>query len=301
MNFKSIATLSLLGAALTACNQNRVQVTESGLKYQMHEDKEETRKAKVGDILTLQMTVKNSKDSVLGSSYKNGSPIIQQLQVPSFKGSLEEGLAMLSKGDSATIFVSSDSLAARSGQPLPAFIPKGSDLSYTIRVVEVQSEEEFQKAQASQRDKQKGVDDKLIAAYIAKNSLSAKKTPSGVYYVVSQPGAGAVPSRGDVVKVKYTGKTLDGKVFDSSNNQPQTAGGIDFPLGMGAAIPGWEDGLMQLPKGSKATLIIPSTMAYGQQGAGDAIKPNTVISFDVEVVDIKKGAAARGGGMPGGN
>jgi len=144
------------------------------------------------------------------------------------------------------------------------------------------------------------------AAYFMESNARAEGVetlPSGVQYKVlaSGPEAGVKPDGNDLVRVDYEGTLTDGKVFDSSFKQPQTAAGIDFPLGMGAAIPGWEEGLMQLSKGSKATLIIPSTMAYGQQGAGDAIKPNTVISFDVEVVDIKKGAAAQRGGMPGGN
>ncbi|MGV3557357.1 FKBP-type peptidyl-prolyl cis-trans isomerase [Larkinella arboricola] len=298
MNLKSIGTLSLLVAALAACDNNRVQVTENGLKYKFHEDVEDTPKAKVGDVMTFNITVKNSKDSTLGSSYTTGSPVKQPLQASTFKGSLEEGLALLSKGDSATIYVNADSIAARSMQPLPPFIPKGSDIAYTIKVIDIQSMEEFQKAQVELREKQKGVDAKTIADYVAKNKLAAQKTASGLYYVITQPGAGAQPANGDVVKVKYTGKLMDGKVFDSSDKQPQTQAGIDFPLGQGAVIPGWEEGIRQLRKGAKGTLIIPSGLAYGTEGAPGAIPPNSVIMFDVELVDIKKGAAPTPPQMP---
>lgn len=293
MNLRTIGQVTLLVAVLAACDKNRVQTTESGLKYQMHEDNEETRKAKVGDVLTFNITVKNSRDSVLGSSYKSGVPAKQLLQVPPFKGSLEEGLALLSKGDSATIYVNADSIAARSMQALPPFIPKGSDIAYTVKVVDVQSEEEYTKAQAALGEKQKGIDAKTIADYIAKNHINAQKTTSGVYYVVSEPGAGVAPTSGDVVKVKYTGKFLDGKVFDSSSKDPRSQAGIEFPLGQGAVIPGWDEGIRQLKKGGKGTLIIPSGLAYGTQGAPGAIPPNSVILFDVELVDVQKGAAAQ--------
>ncbi|GAB3915082.1 hypothetical protein GCM10028803_61410 [Larkinella knui] len=291
MNLKTISKLSLLVVVLASCDNNRVQVTETGLKYKFHEDVEDTRKAKVGDVMTFNITVKNSKDSTLGSSYLNGSPVKQPLQASTFKGSLEEGLALLSKGDSATIYVNADSIAGRSQQPLPPFIPKGSDIAYTIKVIDVQSMEEFQKAQVAVREKQKGVDEKTIADFVAKNKLAGQKTASGLYYVITQPGTGASPSSGDVVKVKYTGKLMNGKVFDSSDKNPQTQGGIDFPLGQGAVIPGWEEGVRQLKKGGKGTLIIPSSLAYGVEGAPGAIPPNSVIMFDVELVDIKKGAA----------
>lgn len=291
MNLQSISKLALLVVVLASCDNNRVQVTENGLKYKFHEDAEDTRKAKVGDVMTFNITVKNSKDSTLGSSYTNGSPVKQPLQASTFKGSLEEGLALLSKGDSATIYVNADSIAARSGQQLPPFIPKGSDIAYTIKVIDIQSMEEFQKAQVTLREKQKGTDDKTIADYIAKNKLTGQKTESGLYYVITQPGTGAQPASGDVVKVKYTGKLMDGKVFDSSDKQPQTQAGIDFPLGQGAVIPGWDEGIRQLRKGGKGTLIIPSGLAYGPDGSPGAIPPNSVIMFDVELVDIKKGAA----------
>lgn len=291
MTIKTVSKLSLLVVVLASCDNNRVQVTETGLKYKFYEDVEDTRKAKVGDVMTFNLTVKNSKDSTLGSSYQNGAPVKQPLQASTFKGSLEEGLALLSKGDSATIYVNADSIAGRSQQPLPPFIPKGSDIAYTIKVIDVQSMEEFQKAQVSLREKQKGTDDKAIADYVAKNKLAGQKTASGLYVVVTQPGAGANPGSGDVVKVKYTGKLMNGKVFDSSDKNPQTQAGIDFPLGQGAVIPGWDEGVRQLKKGGKGLLIIPSGLAYGIEGAPGAIPPNSVIMFDVELVDVKKGAA----------
>ena len=291
MTIKTVSKLSLLVVVLASCDNNRVQVTETGLKYKFHEDVEDTRKAKVGDVMTFNLTVKNSKDSTLGSSYQNGAPVKQPLQASTFKGSLEEGLALLSKGDSATIYVNADSIAGRSQQPLPPFIPKGSDIAYTIKVIDIQSMEEFQKAQVSLREKQKGTDDKTIADYVAKNKLAGQKTASGLYVVITQPGAGANPGSGDVVKVKYTGKLMDGKVFDSSDKNPQTQAGIDFPLGQGAVIPGWDEGVRQLKKGGKGLLIIPSGLAYGVEGAPGAIPPNSVIMFDVELVDVKKGAA----------
>ncbi|GAB3927099.1 FKBP-type peptidyl-prolyl cis-trans isomerase [Larkinella terrae] len=300
MNLKTISKLSLLVVVLASCDNNRVQVTENGLKYKFHEDVEDTRKAKVGDVMTFNLTVKNSKDSTLGSSYLNGSPVKQPLQASTFKGSLEEGLALLSKGDSATIYVNADSIAARSQQPLPPFIPKGSDIAYTIKMIDIQSMEEFQKAQVANREKQKGTDEKTIADYVSKNKLAGQKTASGLYYVITQPGAGPNPGSGDVVKVKYTGKLMNGKVFDSSDKNPQTQAGIDFPLGQGAVIPGWDEGVRQLKKGGKGTLIIPSGLAYGVEGAPGAIPPNSVIMFDVELVDIKKGAAPTPPTMPQG-
>lgn len=221
MQIKTLGNAALLAAVLMACGKDRMETTESGLKYQLHEQNEEARKAKVGDILTLHLALKTSKDgkdSVLRDTHKEGTPLQLMLQVPPFKGAFEEGLAMLAKGDSATFYVKADSLFARAGQGFPPGITKGTDIAFNVKLLDVQNEQEFQKAQTQSRDKQKGVDDKVIADMLAKNGQAgtAQKTANGVYYVVTQPGAGPKPNRGDNVKVHYTGKLMNGKVFDST-------------------------------------------------------------------------------------
>ncbi|AYQ35581.1 MULTISPECIES: FKBP-type peptidyl-prolyl cis-trans isomerase [Runella] len=295
MKFKSTIAFFSVAALMAACN-NRVSVSETGLKYQIHDEHSDSRKPKVGDILTFHLVLKNSKDSVLRDTYKEGQPMQMMLQVPPFKGSFEEGLAMISKQDSASFFVSADSLFTRMMQPLPPGIPKGSDIQFTVKLVDVQNEQEFQKSQASAREKQVKTDAKIIDDYVAKNKLNATETASGLNYVVTQEGTGVKPVAGNVVTVHYTGKLLDGKVFDSSVKNPQSGGKpIDFPIGQGMVIPGWEEGIMTMKKGGKCTFIIPSSLAYGTAGSPGVIPPNSVLVFDVELVDVKKAPAAPAG------
>ncbi|AEI48789.1 FKBP-type peptidyl-prolyl cis-trans isomerase [Runella slithyformis] len=287
MKFKSILSFFAAGALLAACN-NRVSVSDTGLKYQIHDQKGEGRKPKIGDILTVQLVLKNSRDSVLRDTYKEGRPLQVMLQTPPFKGSFEEGLAMLAKGDSASFFVSADSLFTRMMQPLPAGITKGTDIQFTVKVLEVQNEQEFQKGQAAAREGQVKVDAKIIDAYVAKNSLKTIETPSGLNYVIVKEGEGVKPVAGNMVSVHYVGKLLDGKEFDSSYKNPQSGGKpVDFPIGQGMVIPGWEEGIMNMRKGGKSTFIIPSSLAYGEAGSPGTIPPNSVLVFDVELVDVK--------------
>ncbi len=300
MNLKSIGFALGICILAASCNQHRVQVTENGLKYQFHEQNEEARKAKMGDIMSFHLVLKNSEDSVLRDTYKENMPVKLVLQQPPFKGSFEEGLAMLAKGDSATFFVSADTLFSKMMQPMPPMVKKGTDLAFTVKVLNIQTSEEFQKDQASQGATQKGVDAKTIDKYIADNSLQGKvqKTESGLAYLVQSPGTGGTPKQGDVVKVHYTGKLLDGKVFDSSVNNPQTGGKpIDFRVGVGMVIPGWEEGIMSMKKGEKRMLIIPSGLAYGTEGSGP-IPANSVLLFDVELVDFSTPAPGDNSGMP---
>ena len=112
----------------------------------------------------------------------------------------------------------------------------------------------------------------------------AKVTASGLAYKITKKGTGAKAEAGKTVSVHYTGKLSNGTKFDSSydRNQP-----IEFELGRGRVIKGWDEGISLLNVGSKATFIIPPDLAYGARGAGGVIPPNATLIFDVELVEIK--------------
>lgn len=109
------------------------------------------------------------------------------------------------------------------------------------------------------------------------------KTESGLQLKISHPGSGNFPAPGDMISVHYTGKLLDGTIFDSSVQRGQP---FNFEIGTGQVIKGWDEGFLLLKKGAKATLIIPADLAYGSRQMG-TIPANSVLIFDVELIDIK--------------
>lgn len=114
-------------------------------------------------------------------------------------------------------------------------------------------------------------------------SKGFEKTASGLRYKITSTGGGVKATKGKKIKVHYKGKLTDGTVFDSSyqRNQP-----LEFTVGVGQVIAGWDEGLLLLQVGDKARLVIPSELAYGSAGAGGVIPPNAVLIFDVELVTV---------------
>ena len=110
------------------------------------------------------------------------------------------------------------------------------------------------------------------------------KTESGLRYKILQKGEGKKATKGSMVSVHYKGQLLDGTVFDSSYKRRQP---IDFNLGTGQVISGWDEGIQLLQVGDKARFVIPSNLAYGQRGAGGVIPPNATLIFDVELMNVK--------------
>jgi FKBP-type peptidyl-prolyl cis-trans isomerase len=141
----------------------------------------------------------------------------------------------------------------------------------------------------------KNEEPKAFANYLETNKVTAKPTATGLYYIEITKGKGPKPAKGSKVKVNYTGRLFDGSVFDTSDeavakqagvyDERRTYEPIEFPLGQGQVIPGWDEGISLMSAGAKGQLLIPSAIGYGEQGAGP-IPPYSPLVFDVELVSF---------------
>ncbi|MFD1469750.1 FKBP-type peptidyl-prolyl cis-trans isomerase [Hymenobacter caeli] len=321
MRFWIILTAALLAGRLASAQTPAAPApaapgrTASGIEYRLFRKGPDGRFApralavptdapyasRAGQFLTVFMDFRTGRDSLLMNSRRvQPRPQPFPLLPAPPPGTLEEAVALLLPGDSAVFRLPADTLFAKSfqGQPVPPFIKKaGNVLVVSVQTFELVSRDELMAREQQLRAEQAQVaaaasakqlvkDNAQIQAYLKKNKLVAHKTAGGTYYVITRAGKGALPKKGQTVSVLYKGSLLaTGKVFDASaqhDNKP-----IDFPLGTGQVIPGWDQGIAALPKGSKAVLLIPSPLGYGARGAGADIPANAVLRFDVELVGVK--------------
>jgi len=175
------------------------------------------------------------------------------------------------------------------GQDVVDAIAQGDEIE-TLEIVRVGADadaynaiEAFRTFEGS-REKRLAEEKEASEAELEKYSSGFDKTDSGLRYQVIQKGAGVKAEKGKTVSVHYKGSLTDGTVFDSSykRNQP-----IDFALGMGQVIAGWDEGISLLNVGDKARFVIPSHLGYGSAGAGGVIPADATLIFDVELMDVK--------------
>ncbi len=144
----------------------------------------------------------------------------------------------------------------------------------------VETFRQFTGAKAEREETAKKSQDEMMG----KLSEGFEETESGLRYKIIQKGDGAQPEKGQTVAVHYKGMLADGSVFDDSYKRGAP---IEFPIGQGNVIPGWDEGILLLKVGDKARFVIPSHLAYGEAGAGGAIPPNATLVFDVELMEVK--------------
>jgi FKBP-type peptidyl-prolyl cis-trans isomerase FkpA len=286
----------------------------SKLQYAFIVNKPTSPSPKEGDQISVHMlSVSNNRIMYDSKQTLKGKPAIYGVTKPAFKGDLIEAIMLMTPGDSIVCLVDADAIFKGSKSKMPDFIKVGDKVQYFIRLVSIKTKEALMKEQQAAFEKQMKAmeakqkadaakfllkEDKLLKAYFVKNQLNPIKTKSGLYYLIKEDGKGDLPMVGDNVSVNYTGTLLDGQKFDSNTDTAfKHVEPLQFTLGQGAVIKGWDEGLTLLKPGTKATLFIPSPLAYGAQSRpGSAANPkgipaNSILLFDVELISSTKPAA----------
>ena len=298
--FSMAAMALLIVGTLSACAEKSqypgYKKSEKGLYYRFF-TQNAGEQPQVGDLMDVSISCTVNDTTFVIPATEN----VMMLQEVQFPGDLFEGLAMMHRGDSASFIVDSDStFKYMFRQPtLPSEFNSTDVMRFEIRLDDFYPESEYMK-RIAQKVKEQSMERiesmktanpektaeaaQELAECLAKNGIAVEPTATGLYYVMTQEGNGEKPEAGQMVKVHYTGKLLDGTVFDSSVERGEP---INIPIGVGQVIPGWDEGIQMMSKGEKGVLYIPYYLAYGDRQAGDKITPFSNLIFEVELVDFE--------------
>ena len=283
--------------SVSACQQEESQVTPNGTRYQIHEDVDGPV-PQPGEYIYFHYQVRNG-DSIYYASREMGMEEPPYMQIPINPAPdrqippPEEVLMMMSVGDSATFEIRLDTLPEK-----PQGFEDADIIFYDVVATDIKSQEAYNEIVAKQREeaavRRQAAQGRLtevetLAAGILADYTSKKldskmqSTPSGLKYVIHEEGTGAQAVQGSMVSVQYYGMLTDGSMFDNSFQRGEA---YPFRLGVGQVIPGWDEGIALLKEGAKATLFVPSTLGYGDQGSGP-IPPDSELVFYVELEKVQ--------------
>jgi FKBP-type peptidyl-prolyl cis-trans isomerase FkpA len=263
---------------------------------------------KNGDFMEIhlgQYLRHNGKDSLMNDTRKGNMPFIESFDSTGVPPEYYSILSQLKKGDSLVMRVLVDSMFATAPGAMPPFVKSGDYFITTVRLLNIHSSQaamekaridllrKKQKADSLERIASIIKDEKTLQAYFAKNKITGlQRGMMGTYVKIIQPGTGPMIDTNVVVVTNYTGRTMDGNMFDSNTDsskghvEPFKVNMTNDPILGGGVIAGWMDGLRLLNKGAKAKFYIPSALAYGKTRMGKDIAENSILIFDIEVVDV---------------
>jgi peptidylprolyl isomerase len=256
-----LVLLVLLAAACGPAVDDNTITTESGLQVEiLEEGTGEIPEA--GDLVSVHYRGTLEDGTPFDNSYDRGQPYTFPLGMGRVIAGWDEGIALLNEGTTARLTIPAELGYGEAGSG--EAIPPGATLVFEVELIEVIE---------GPPDAPQAVDP---ADYTT--------TESGLQYYDFEVGAGASPQPGQPVSVHYTGWLEDGQMFDSSlvNGRP-----IQFPVGQGNVIPGWDEGLLSMNFGGRRQLRIPPELAYGEEGYPGVIPPNSTLIFEVELLDAQ--------------
>lgn len=267
-----LAILFIVALAPLACSSKYkgFDKTKTGLYYKLFKVSKDTATTRIGDWVSLNVR-QVYKDSVMFSSLQQnqGKPIRFKVPPSDFKGDLMEGLLMMKAGDSAVFIVPVDSLFKK--RQRPPKIDSNTVFYFYISMLTVDAPEALKKKEET-----------TMAKYIADNNITVAPSPTGMYYIEQVAGKGLKVDTGCEVTYNVNMAMLDGtKIFQRDS--------LKFVFGKRPELPGFLEGVSKMSKGSKARLLLPSKLAFGEQGYRE-ILPFTPLIYDVEVINVKSKA-----------
>jgi FKBP-type peptidyl-prolyl cis-trans isomerase len=292
MYLKRILTISILlvilSAMMIACNTGAYsgfKKTKTGLYYKIYtDDNDDTTTARKGTFITISLKY-GLKDSTLFDSKESPEPIIIPVSDAQYEGDFYDCLKMLKQGDSATFILKAGPLFTKTfRQPaVPEFMTDESDVYFDVKIHKVQTQEELDRDMQIKNMELEKEELGRLEEYIRINQITAQPNASGIYYLETKKGTGKAPITDGYVTAHYTVHLLGGEKLFSTIDRGEP---VDFKYGSQFENEGFMEVIGMMREGGKANAIIPSSKAFGAQGAGQVVPPFSTLYYDIELIKI---------------
>jgi FKBP-type peptidyl-prolyl cis-trans isomerase FkpA len=308
MNRKPFFAVFLLIWVLVSCSSDHpgFKRSGSGLYFRFHDKNEQGEQVLKGDEVTVSLRLytgdtvflETGRDSLLSDQI-----IVEE---PVYPGDVYEALSMMHTGDSATFILQGNDLFLNffRMQDLPGYIKDSAEVWMDVKVKSRVPKAEVDKRLAAlseesgrMLEEMKRTEPARISEFLAANELKAAPLPSGLYYIETMRGTGKKVENGSQVTLQYVAKLTTGKILETSLREEAIKSGIfdslfeytpfTFIMGDRSTVAGWEEGISHMRKGGKALLVVPSSLAYGEEGLEDLIPPYSPVVYEIEIIDVK--------------
>jgi FKBP-type peptidyl-prolyl cis-trans isomerase len=287
--------VALMAALLiTSCGKHMgYKKTDSGLYYKFFTQNKDSVKADTTRIATLSIlyrTTVSGKDSVLYNSNEKNMPFEIRIMKPAYPGDIFEAIGMMHKGDSASFILNAGQFFMKTAQAprLPEGIDSTADMIFNIKMLKVQTMDEYNLDKANALAKKKEDAAKDLQEYLKKNNVTVTPSATGVYVIHLKPATGRAIQKGDFVKLHFSVSLTNGKKLFSThdNDSPMT-----LECGQPFDTKGFDEGIATLKEGETAQFIVPGEMAFGERGrrsmnGEELVAPYAALVYDVEVLNV---------------
>lgn len=269
-------------AACISCNLGGWEKHESGLKIKFIEENPEASTAEIGDIIILDVKYFNENEEIIDENdyYRT------QLNEPShIGGSFEDALSLMHVGDSVVFFLDARNYYEKTRKrTMPVEFVQGDEIIVKVRFLDIMEISDLENERLSIYHNDEIQEKRILDAFLERASIKVEPLSSGVYVVIDEEGKAEKAKIGNILKINYTGTTIDGKIFETTL---QTGKPFTFILGTSDVIQGFNEAFVGMREGTKARLIIPSKLAYAEKGYKDLILPYSTLIYNIELISVQ--------------
>jgi len=261
--------------------------TQKGIIHKLIFMGEGKTNPQIKDLITIDFSYSTMRDSVFFKAKKKFV-----IDSPAYSGAIEDCFMMMSEGDSSAFLLLCEAFFNRTLlSKIPSFLSKSDSIIIRVKMLEIQSQEDYlkQKREFLSWAQDFGDYEKVfLQHYLEQEKINEAPTKSGLYKILKKKGNALKPEKGDTVTVDYEGKFLNGKYFDSTKKRKSN---FEFVFGTEwQVVKGLEEAIGMMTEGEKAVFIMPSGLAFGEEGSSNnVVPPYTSVIFEVELLRISKG------------